>query len=189
MLIRSFVIAATATLGLAVALPAHAADLDNGYRPEKPYAGGPYDDPRYGDIYRVPTPPPRYAAPYPPYRDERYVPPGPPPYAGPPPGSPPYAGPPPRLRYEERYGAACLPREAIREQLASRGWGDLHGVQVDGPVTHVRARRPSGRLFELTLDRCSGQVLQVEPVDHRSADARGWGPGWDYGYRGERYGY
>lgn len=170
MSVKSLVAAAVATIGLAGVVPAHAADL--GIAP--PYASGtPYDDPRYSDIYRHPAPavpPPRYAAPhaapYPPYaREDRY-----------PPPPPPYAGPERPAWGDWRSGAACLPRHVIRENLHRHGWFDFQDLDVRGNVAHVRARRDSGRWFDLTVDRCTGQVLQARLYDHRAAEAPGWPP-------------
>lgn len=167
MKIRTHLFAAAAVLA---ATPALAADL--GYRD-----GAPYDDPRYSDIYSHPAPPPRYAHPVPPapvYRDERYatphyVPSAPPPY-----------------RHDGRYAGECVPRDAIRLRLESRGWHDFHDAQPMGNVVHIRARRPSGRLFDLTLDRCSGEVLAAEAIDHRAAQAPP--PPVDWRYRERPYG-
>ena len=167
---------------LAVVCSARAASAaDLGYRD-----GPPDDDPRYSDIYRHPAPPPpvyaqpgyhppRHPLPYPPapvYRDEpRYAPP------------PPYAGPPPR-----HYGQApsgCLPREVARARLEARGWHEFHDIQIAGNVAHVRARRPNGRLFDLTIDRCTGEVLGAELIDGRRADA----PPYDWRHYDRRYQY
>ena len=31
----------------------------------------------------------------------------------------------------------------------------------------LRARRPNGRLFELTMHRCSGQIVEARPLEPR----------------------
>jgi hypothetical protein len=169
---RQLLAASTLALGLAAAMPATAADLDHGYP-----AGSPYDDRRYSDIYRhpAPPPPPQYAQPYyapppppPAYRQEQRYLPAPPPY-----------------RNDGRTAGNCLPRHVIRDRLESRGWHDFHDPQVAGNVAHIRARRPNGRLFDLTVDRCTGEVLQAELTDQRAAQA----PPPDWRYRGERYRY
>ncbi len=176
MLTRTHIVAAAALLGLAGTAPAQAADLDHGFPP-----GSPYEDRRYSDIYRHPAPPPppapRYSQPYyappPVYREEqRYAPP-PPPYAE------------PRYRNDGRVAGDCLPRHVIRERLESRGWHDFHDPQVAGNVAHIRARRANGQVFDLTVDRCTGQVLQAEGIDHRSAEAPQPQPQWRY--RDDRY--
>ena len=174
MTFRSIIVGAAAAAGLLGALPAGAADLDYG-----PRAGvSPYDDPRYSDIYRHPAPPPRYAAPYAP----------PPGYSAPPPyaAAPPAYGAPPAYPYDGR-SAACLPQSAIRDRLLAHGWQDFHDPQVMGNVVHIRARRNSGHLFDLAVDRCTGQVLGVETIPHRSAEAPP-PPEWRY-YPQRPYGY
>jgi len=144
--------------------------------------GRAYDDPRYADIYKYPRgpvgvpPPGAYGGPYSgPYAaaPQPYAGPA---YAGPPYASPPYAGPVPRERvyrdedegpdaypgprrysYAEPtppYAGRCAPRELVKQQLYRDGWRDFHDGDSRGGVATVRARRPSGRLFELTLDRC-----------------------------------
>lgn len=162
--IRTISAAVLVAASLTVSAPVWAADLDSDV------VGSAYADPRYSDIYRHPAPPPRYAAPYAPppayreqhYRDDRYsAAPVPPPY---------YGGPPPQYQREGRAQAGCLPQQVIRDRLQDRGWQDFHDPQVMGNVAHVRARRPSGRTFDLTVDRCSGEILQSEPVDGRRAD-------------------
>lgn len=138
MFLRALTAGAIALLAIAAAPVAlQAADLDS-------YDASPYDDPRYGDVYRHPPPPPRpyvdrYGAPHAPA-------PPPPPYA--------YRDAPPR---GEPYG--CVPREVARAALERQGWMDFHNLQLAGQYVHLRARRPNGAVFELTLDRCSGQVL------------------------------
>lgn len=133
------------TAGLAALLaawvpaPALSADLE----PE-PHAYAPYDDPRYADIYRHPPPPPRPRA----YVERGYdrTPP-------PPPSAYAYRPAPPR----EAYG--CVPREVVHAELARRGWHDLHNVEATADVVYLRARRTDGVIFSLTLDRCTGQII------------------------------
>ena len=197
MKIRNILVATVAALGLAGAMPATAADLDSGYP-----VGSAYDDPRYSDIYRHPAPPPpRYAAPYPPptvYRQDNYA-------------TPPYVPPHQQhgyrqdgyrqdgyrqdgYRQEGRYAGDCLPRDTVRARLEQRGWYDFHDPQVTGNVVHIRARRDNGRLYDVTLDRCSGQVMGAEAIRERSAQAP-LAPvplppyGGDYRYRDPRGGY
>ncbi len=165
---RTVGIAAITAIGMAAALPATAADLNYGHGSMK---DGPYDDPRYSDVYKHPAPP-RYAAPLPPapyppqhyppqhYAPQHYVP------APPPPAY--YGGPAPR------HGQAlsdCLPRQVIRQRLEARGWHDFHDAQVSGDVAHTRARHRNGGLFDVTVDRCSGEILQAEAIDNRHAYA------------------
>jgi hypothetical protein len=152
-------------------LPAQAADLDEGPPPQR--YGSVYDDPRYADIYGRPERPPAYALP------------PPPPYAAPLPRErvyhdddpPPYARP-DRYAYQERpgYGAQCVPREVIRDRLTRHGWHDFHDGGLKGNVAVVRARRPSGRLFELTIERCSGEIVTAHPLESRVYGPYAYGP-------------
>lgn len=189
MSVKTFCAAIFGAVNIVAAVPVSAADLDQGYS-----YGSAYDDPRYSDIYRHPAPPPpRYAAPYPSppvYRDyygeERYAAPAtaPPPYYGGP--APQYEG----DRYQgdrhqgdRRSRVACLPHDEIRDRLRDQGWHSFQDPEVVGDVGHIRARRPSGRMFELTIDRCSGQILNSQPLEGRRADIP---PDWRY--RDNRYG-
>jgi len=159
---------AAGVLAAAVSTGARAADLYDG--PPGDRYGSAYDDPRYADIYKYP--PPRHHAP------PRYVEvPPPPPYAGPPVprervwrdeyGYEPKYGPPPR-RYsyaDPAYG--CVPKDEIKERLLRRGWHDFHDAQLHGEIATVHARRPSGRLFELGIDRCTGEIVSAVPLEPR----------------------
>lgn len=150
---------------LAGATGAAAADL----------AGDPYDDPRYAEIYRdAPPPPPPVAGRY----EERYErkeyryegrengyghppPPPPPPYAR----GPDYAG-------DEE---GCLPRHVIRRRLIAEGWHDFHALEYRGRFALVTARRPSGREFDLKIDRCSGHIVHARPLDAPDYDRYAYG--------------
>ncbi len=178
---RSWVLAA-GLLAAAATTGAKAADLDEGPPPDR--YGSAYDDPRYADIYKYPrapqgVPPPGvYGGPYSgPYAA------GPPPYAGPIPRERVYreeddydrgyAPSPRRYSYVEPApppyaGGRCAPRELVKEQLYRDGWRDFHDGDPRGAFATVRARRPNGRLFELTLERCSGQVVRAEPLEGRA---------------------
>lgn len=158
--------------------PASAADLYG----EGDARGSAYDDPRYGDIYRHPAPPP-VAAPYvpeprrqayrpeyeePPFREhqdyQRDVP------------------PPHRNAYSdfrrdgrgEGRGDGCVPQHIIRQTLERRGWADFQDVDVRGDVAHIRARRLNGQWFDITVDRCNGQILETRVLDRRAAQADDW---------------
>ena len=193
---RSWVLAA-GLMAAAFTTGAQAADLDEGPPPDR--YGSAYDDPRYADIYKYPRPP-------------AYVVPPPRPYTGPPgpyaSGPPPYAGPIPRERvYREDddddrdyapgprrysyadpvppYAGRCAPRELVKQRLYREGWRDFHDGDARGSLATVRARRPSGRLFELTLDRCSGQIVRAEPLEGRRFGPYAYGPEprrWDRPY-------
>jgi hypothetical protein len=179
MTVRKLVAAAAAAIA-AGTLAASAADLDYSLK------DSPYDDPRYSDIYKHPTPAPRYAKPYyppapphaaPPYVEERYAPPPPPVYG--------YNQQP--NYYNSRTATGCVPRETIRAHLESRGWHDFHDPQPMGNVVHIRARRPSGQLFDITLDRCSGRILALDPMNQHAAVPPPPPYDWRYQQRPYRY--
>jgi hypothetical protein len=155
---RSWLLAA-GLLAAAAAGPAQAADIDGVPPPPRsgPYSGY-YDDPRYAP--KPPAPPSYYDDDD--DDDDRYN--GPPPrrYSHVPPkyAPPRYAAPPP--------GRSCVRSEQVRDRLTSQGWRDFHAGQPvnDGLVT-LRARRPSGRLFELVLNRCTGELVEARPLQLR----------------------
>jgi hypothetical protein len=79
----------------------------------------------------------------------------------------------PRVRYEDD----CVPRRIARARLREDGWRDFHDFERRGDVVLVRARRRSGRLFDLTIDRCSGEVVDARRLRGRR----------DFAYRPPRY--
>jgi hypothetical protein len=196
---RSWVLAAS-LVAAAFTTEAKAADLDEGPPPDR--YGTAYDDPRYADIYKYPRGPQGYGVPPPGAYGG--------PYAGPYAGQPPYAGPPiPRERvYREDedydrgyapgprrysyadpgapYAGRCAPRELVKERLYREGWRDFHDGDARGNIATVNARRPSGRLFVLTLDRCSGDIVRAEPLEGRPFGPYAYGGApprrWDRAY-------
>jgi hypothetical protein len=137
---KSWVLAGALTAAL-VAQPAMAADF--GGDDEE------YPAPRYG--YKTPAPPPSY------HRDDdddddRYR---------------RYARPRVEPRAEMyRYGSrTCATSDEVRYRLTRFGWRDFHGGEQHGNVVTLRARRPLGRLFELTLDRCTGSIVARRPLE------------------------
>lgn len=165
------VLIAAATVGAITALdPVRAADLAG-----DPYAAAPYEDQRYSDIYRHPAPPryvEPYREPYPAYRrDDSYLRPmAPPPYAGREYSR--YESRPYDRRDDRAYGNGCLPRQEVRDRLERQGWSDFQDISPRGDVIHVRARGRNGGWYDVTVDRCSGQVLAASGFDRRAADAR-----------------
>jgi hypothetical protein len=136
------------------------------------------------DIDGVPPPPPRsgpYGAPYSgpygsPYDDPRYTPKAPPPSSYYDDDDDRYDGRPPAQKYSyapPKYAAppranTCVRSEEVRDRLTGQGWRDFHdGKPVSEGLVTLRARRPSGRLFELTLHRCSGEILEARPLELR----------------------
>jgi hypothetical protein len=107
---------------------------------------------------------------------------------------PPYEGygegpPPPRDRYADapedfeppypppRYaGRECIPRDIARDRLRDAGWYDFHALEPREDVVLVKARRGRGRLFDLTIDRCSGRIVDAQPLGRRFGPYA-WGPG------------
>lgn len=173
-----------AALFIAGAPAASAADL----------AGDPYDDPRYADIYRDAPPPqssryverhedryverdrhgyddrPQFADDkyggdkYDKYGDDKYEDDG---------------------RYDrgDRYGKdRCVPRHIIRRDLKAAGWGDFHGLEVRHNVILLQARRPSGRLFDLKVDRCTGDIVHAKACDGPYYGRYAYGPRRHYRY-------
>jgi hypothetical protein len=58
--------------------------------------------------------------------------------------------------------------EQVRDRLTGEGWNDFHdGKPAGNGLVTLRARRPSGRLFELTLHRCTGEMLEARPLELR----------------------
>ena len=184
-----FAAAAALALGLAsaqlaISVPsASAADLNQAY-PESPY-----DDPRYSDMYRIPPPAPRYAVPAPEGygRDDRdprmrdrdgYLRPMQPQRSyGHNGGYRDDDGLADGRQFDGRFAedaAGCLPSRVVRGQLERRGWFEFHDVDARSGVVHMRARRGDGRLFDLSLDRCNGQLLEARPVERRAAQADDW---------------
>ena len=177
---RSWVLAA-GLLAAAVTTGAQAADLDEGPPPDR--YGSAYDDPRYADIYKYPggrrptacrRPVPtavhtpartRVRRPMPGHRSRASA----------------------SIARRRTTIAATLPaRGAIPTPSRARptpgaarraSWSRSGCTAKAGAtstmamraanIATVHARRPSGRLFVLTLDRCSGEVVRAEPLEGR----------------------
>jgi hypothetical protein len=121
-----------------------------------------HEDQRHGDIYKHPPPGPYYAEP----RDYE-----PPTYR---PGRPfprdyngylePFPRPPRFAEYHPPREGHCVPRHEIKRELYREGWSDFHDIEIRGEVALLRARRPDGRLFDLKIDRCSGEIVHARPA-------------------------
>jgi hypothetical protein len=167
---RSWVLAAS-LLAAAVFVPmgAYAADVedddDNGAytnpgRKKLPPPGSGYKD-RYDDDDDDRPVPKKFSAP------------------------PPFA--PPGNKYSNQN---CVRSAEVRQRLADSGWQDFHDGHQQGDMVVMKARRPSGRLFELMLHRCSGQIVEVRPLEARQFG--GGGPyafNRPYRYEDRPYGY
>lgn len=139
------VVAASAVAAsLFVTAPAISADL---YEPPwAPESGSVhYDDQRSADIYRGDA----YRG-YEP-RFERYAPPED--------FEPAYEPARRRADYDP-----CVPRDVARDRLQADGWGGFRDFERRGRVVLVQARRPSGRRFDLVIDRCSGEIIEARPL-------------------------
>ena len=163
---KSWVLAASLLAAASATTTVRAADLDEGPPPDR---YGAYEDPRYTDMYARPQPPPaylpppRYAPVHPGYvhrdygddydRDDYRR-----PYA--------YSTPP-------DYGRACTPREVIRERLLREGWHHFRDAEERGEFATIIARRPDGQPFALTVDRCSGELVNARPLGEHGHFAYG----------------
>ena len=147
--------------------PAFAADLYDPPRAQAPYYDDPYAADSYGDRADTRSDYERYSQPpedfEPPYRprvavrdpksfDESEI------YRRD------YVEPP----YEAAEGYdGCVPRRVARRRLIRNGWNDFRDLEVRGRVVLIRARSPSGRPFDLTIDRCSGDIVDARPLRPR----------------------
>jgi hypothetical protein len=127
-----------------VALPAIAADIYDRGRVTS------YEDPRYADIYTHPEPsrplgPPRreYLAPMPPQYFDGH-----------------------RFDGTRRHSSApsgnCAAHNEIRRDLTEQGWSEFTDVELRDTTALIEARRPNGNLYQLKIDRCSGEILHAQ---------------------------
>jgi hypothetical protein len=158
---KGWVLAAAVSVSAVVtsAAPLGAADIDYDRVPHDKY-GSAYDDPRYADIYGPPKPYRPYHEPY--TRHDHPVP------------SAPVYGYEPRPHTRFAYREGCVPRHEVRRQLERDGWSGFFDADPAGEVARVKARRPDGRLYQLAVDRCTGEVVSARPLDrHFGYDDRG----------------
>jgi hypothetical protein len=168
---------AVAASFLALVQPAVSADL---YAP--PHGGAGYDD-RYGDAYgdaygEVPRDYRRYG------ESENYDPPYRPrtSFRGGYGYEPPY-----EARYDARVRVTrfeddCVPHQIVRERLRADGWDEFQNVEPRGRVVLLQARRPSGRVFDLTVEKCSGEVVDARPLSGARFFAHGERRFWQRPY-------
>ncbi len=62
--------------------------------------------------------------------------------------------------------------DVARARLERQGWHDFRDVMLEGDVAVLRARAADGRRYEITVDRCGGEVLEARPVWRRAARMR-----------------
>ena len=81
---------------------------------------------------------------------------------------------PPARRWHRRYALAphCVPRRVVMRRLFRDGWHDFHGLELRGPKAEVQARSEDGRLFALTIERCSGEIVAARQVEYRHTNGR-----------------
>jgi hypothetical protein len=80
-----------------------------------------------------------------------------------------FSGPPPGNKQPGMPGQGknCVRSEQVRQQLTDMGWQDFQGGRQQGDMVVMNARRGNGRLFELTLHRCTGQIVEARPLEGR----------------------
>lgn len=72
---------------------------------------------------------------------------------------------PPRYAQDSWQGRnGCTPRWQIRDRIQSDGWRDIRRLRVAENFVILRAVRPSGRAFDLKVDRCSGEIVDRRPA-------------------------
>jgi hypothetical protein len=77
---------------------------------------------------------------------------------------PPMSGP-PRFAYEDwRARRGCVPRWQIRQSLFDDGWRYIRRLRLLPDTVVIRASRPSGRTYDLKLDRCTGVIIARRPT-------------------------
>lgn len=59
----------------------------------------------------------------------------------------------------------CLRPRQIRRRLKRQGWWDFHGLRPAGDDFVVRARRPNGAVYQLTIEGCRGRVVEARPLN------------------------
>jgi hypothetical protein len=103
-------------------------------------------------------------------------------FSGPPP--PAYA--PPGNKYSNQN---CARSGEVRQRLTGMGWQDFHDGHQEGDMVVMKARRPNGREFQLTLARCSGQIVEVRPLDGSPYGGGPYAFNRPYRYEDRPYGY
>lgn len=142
-------LAAAIAAGLALVMPAQAADL--GYDEN----GIPYET--VGQSYEEDYPVPSADV------DDSYIEPGQPAaeaYFDEDNG---YA--PTYKKHKRRHAGDCLTRRGLKANLINQGWRDLRGIAADPDVVGLTAARPNGLVYRLKIDRCSGVILAAYLLD------------------------
>jgi len=58
-----------------------------------------------------------------------------------------------------------LPKPEIKQALLRSGWSDFQDPDLRENVAWLTARRPSGRLFRIKIDRCTARVLNMTALE------------------------
>jgi hypothetical protein len=66
-------------------------------------------------------------------------------------------------RYANRVDG-CVPRRVAHRRIRADGWRDFGNFESRGTLVYMQARGPSGRRFDLTVDTCSGDILEAKPL-------------------------
>lgn len=66
--------------------------------------------------------------------------------------------------WDDRSG--CLPRHAIRDRLRDEGWRDIQKIEARGGKVYLSAERADGRLYDLKVDRCNGEIIDARKSRH-----------------------
>ena len=68
--------------------------------------------------------------------------------------------------HDLRQSSQCLSERAIRRQLRRAGWRGFRRGRVRGNIGYVHARkRRSGEIYELAVDRCTGELISAACID------------------------
>lgn len=68
----------------------------------------------------------------------------------------------------------CRSAEDIHDRLKRQGWWDFDDLERSGKHFTVRARRPNGTAYQLTIDGCSGRVLDAMRLNGGQRGYRLW---------------
>lgn len=68
----------------------------------------------------------------------------------------------------------CRSAEEIHDRLKRQGWWDFGDLERKGEHFTVRARRPNGSSYKLTIDGCSGRVLGAMRLNGGQRGYRLW---------------
>ncbi len=73
-----------------------------------------------------------------------------------------------------RRNSDCRSAEDIHDRLKRQGWWDFQNLERVGEHFTIGARRPNGTAYLLTIDGCSGRVLEAKRVEGAGRGYRLW---------------